>query len=202
MLTSTKFAQRYIQFLQEKTSHLAVKVEDEHSLKIELKDRELSIFLNNAYDEYLNNPDDIDRIIERYCSTVLETAVHEKNNINVASIVPVIRHADYLQGILELMDSSNSDLSKSRLYFERLNTELVVLYVEAMDGKLRFLSEQDIDGLTLERKSLREKSIENLKTILPQIGLVKIRRHVYSFRGRILRIQSDSSGFVLGQWQS
>lgn len=91
--------------------------------------------------------------------------------INVASIVPVIRHADYLQDTLELMDSSNSDISKSRLYFERLNTELVVLYVEAMDGKLRFLSEQDIDGLTLERKSLREKSIENLKTILPQIGL-------------------------------
>jgi len=80
MLTSTKFAQCYIQFLQENNPHLVVKVEEEHSLKIELKDRELSIFLNNAYDEYLNNPDDIDRIIERYCSTVLETAVNENNH--------------------------------------------------------------------------------------------------------------------------
>lgn len=172
MLTKEEFAQKYSQFLQTQNSHLIINIEDELNLRIELDDREISIFLNNAYDEYLNKPDNIDEIIEHYCSATLSSTISEsKNKINVASIIPIIRHSDYLQNTLEIMDSSGADIAKSRLFFERLNTELIVLYAEVRDEKLGFLSEEDVSCLALSQKSLREKSIENLKTILPPIEL-------------------------------
>jgi uncharacterized protein YtpQ (UPF0354 family) len=56
--------------------------------------------------------------------------------------------------------------------FDDYNAELVIVYAEDSPKNIRYITNEDLKKLTIDRKGLRLLSVQNLKAILPKIELV------------------------------
>lgn len=121
-----------------------------------------SIFLDNAYREYLLHPQQAGEVISRYIASSSATldAIGNETTVNPSSVFPVIRSKDFYDNVAELSD-------EDVILFEPYNDDLVVLYVEDTETSMSYLSEASIEG-KIGRDTLYTFALANLKRELPE----------------------------------
>jgi uncharacterized protein YtpQ (UPF0354 family) len=133
-------------------------------------DSDRTSFLDNAYDEYRQAPDQGGAIIAHYVASAMEsTGPTELSPDAAGRLMPVVRPREYVEAMNELARSQDTEGAPSLLLAEPLNEILVALYVIDTPTSMRFVNEDGLEELGLERSEVRARAAENLKGHLPEL---------------------------------
>lgn len=172
LLSENEFTEAYIAKLSAKEPKLSIERKDSLELVVhDSSDNHLRIYLGNAYKSYQQSPESRDNILEDFVQSMLETMRASGNDeeIDVKRIVPVIKDTDYLAGVKKSLGEAAKDPEKFDIYYETLNKDLLVFYVVDSEHNLKFLGQKELDQLKIKGTELRQLSLTNLETILPEI---------------------------------
>lgn len=153
-----------------KQAHPEANVEIVKALEIKItfpENEESTSFLNNAYADYKNNPGQLDEILSAYAQSVTTPKELADAQLSKAQIFPVVKDRAYIQQMEEMF--KNSD--KKGLIYEKLNDVLYILYAFDTPTSIRFMTEDDLTDVGVEKNQLKTLAKENLKRTIPQIGL-------------------------------
>jgi uncharacterized protein YtpQ (UPF0354 family) len=169
VITPTEFTRQYLSKIKALRPDIIVSTKADFELVFKDKDgNEYNFFLENAYLHYKNDPESLNRVLESYALSGLDTlAGFDKAGESLANIVPVIKHAGYIAEITQSLKQSDQDLTKLSLYHESLNPKLIVLYAMDTERNIRYMTETEISDLKLAPGQLRQLAIDNLAGILP-----------------------------------
>jgi len=161
------FARTYLAAIEAKAgAGFIFELTDNYEINVfQDKEQIMTIFLENAYREYMQKGD-MDAIIEQHIVASLETLTQSTPDYDENSIMPTIRSADYVQYIVEL--------GANVVYEPFLGEELYIVYVVDFQNSTKALNESDLMELGVERDNLRNLSISNLRRILPEFELIEI----------------------------
>ena len=137
-------------------------------LKSIYKGQEYKLFLDNAYDEYKSNPNDLEGIIFKYIEASKELYQPE-TTLNLNQIIPVIKDKNYINDISKSLSAKGTKFDESSLVYQQYNEELIIVFAEDQENSIKFISKTDFFKLGLPFDSLLYRSIENLKNKLPHI---------------------------------
>lgn len=149
------------------------KIEIVRDLQINIKSvahGEQTAFLDNAYDQYKNNPATKSNIIQRFVASIVETLASssESETVDRNRIVPVIKDKPWLAEIRRMLTERGAKELVENVYDE-LNPDLVIVYAEDSPKNIRYLTPKILEKAHIDRKELRALACENLKRILPKI---------------------------------
>ena len=171
LISPTKFTQLYSSKIKALKPGIAISKKADLELTISDDDgKEHHIFLDNAYLNYKNDPENLSQVIEKYeLAGLSNLAGFDEVGESFSSIIPVIKHAGYVSEITQSLKQSGQDIAKFSLYHEALNKELIVLYAMDTEHNIRYLSESEVHDFKLAPGQLRQLAIDNLAAILPQL---------------------------------
>ena len=129
-----------------------------------------NVFLDNQYRAYLSDPSTLTETIDRLARLVVDLKETHGVALDVGLIVPVIKGAEYLDELRRGLDPKDAE-SVSKIYYEKLNARLIVLYAEDSKESMRFLMSADVARLDLHGATLRQTAVQNLKKLLPEMTL-------------------------------
>ncbi len=133
--------------------------------------KDSTVFLDNAYKEYLQDNYGIDGVIQRYVASYLDVR-YDEVAIDRSLIVPVIKDRQWLSDISQSLQNSGKNQPLEHVV-EDLNERLVIVYAEDSPNSIRYLIPKNLEEIGLSKAELRKLSIENLKRVLPDIELHK-----------------------------
>jgi uncharacterized protein YtpQ (UPF0354 family) len=128
--------------------------------------RNLTVFLDNAYRDYMTDPARLDAVFKRYVSFFLETS-RQHDRVDRTRIVPVVKDRQWIADIQKSAPKTGEQIVGS--LFDSINDDLVVLYAEDNPQSIRYIGAKLVADAGVERKSLRALAIENLRRLLPPI---------------------------------
>ena len=132
-----------------------------------------TVFLDNAYSQYLAHPERRDEILEVYIGSLLEALQEETHKIDAERIVPVIKDRGWLEGVKESLLARGADAESLPDYVsENYNSELAIFFAEDNERNIRYLTEDAFEELQIDRETLRERAIANLRRLVPQIEVM------------------------------
>ncbi len=133
-------------------------------------EKELQIYLDNAYKSYTAYPDTRDAIIATYIAGWIDQVSSRDDDIDPSRIVPVIKDVNYIPEIRQsILDQGSSLDNWEDPAHEALNSELIVVYAEDSDTRMRFVSEQDLVDIGFGSDDRLERAVANLKALLPPL---------------------------------
>jgi uncharacterized protein YtpQ (UPF0354 family) len=145
-----------------------VEIVKDLELKATLPERgEFSLYLDNAYQAYRQQPDARRTVIARFVAAALETIRWEDAPIDAARVVPVVKDRAWVTEANKLVQAKGVK-DASAYVVEDLNRELVVLYAEDSPRNIRYLTPKDVEKLAI-RNDLRASALANLRRLLPNI---------------------------------
>lgn len=159
-LTETEFANKFAKQLIKKIKGLKVTSINELVVKSEFNEEEHQHFLNNAYSEYINNPKEINEIVQKYLNG-LSAMFLPKKKLKTDRILPIVKDRRFIKSLEEI----NVNFEKNHLY-EFYNEELIIFYAEDRENSIHYISKDDLDEINFPIENLREKSIQNLESQL------------------------------------
>ncbi|MBN1910072.1 MAG: DUF1444 family protein [Pirellulales bacterium] len=170
-LTPAEFTEAFAARLTEMDDGLTCHRNADLELKLETAEGEdHNVFLDNAYREYLAAPEDIERVLSGYSNAALETLRSpDVEQVVIESVVPVIKDAAYPRDAMKSLSAKGYDTEKLELYYEPLNEQLVILYASDTEYNVKYLNCDMVKSLGLKPDALRQRAIDNLKTICPPI---------------------------------
>jgi hypothetical protein len=127
-------------------------------------------FLDNAYIEYQNNPQDLNDIMDRYLASFKGLLEVENRNYTKDQIFPVMKDYLYLKNVEKYIKKGKGGPGKALVY-EKLNDVLYVLYAFDSETSIRFLSMDDVKKLGLKKSELRALAKKNLNKAIPDLKL-------------------------------
>jgi hypothetical protein len=130
---------------------------------------EYSSFLDNAYGEYLQNPDARDEILERRVAAALEMA-SDVPPLVAANIVPIVKDRAWIAETAAAALKNGAEKPPSHVV-EDLNDVLVIVYAEDTPLNIRYFGPDDLKKAGIERGKLRALAVENLRRLLPKVEL-------------------------------
>jgi uncharacterized protein YtpQ (UPF0354 family) len=120
-------------------------------------------FLDNAYRIYKLNPKAIEETILPYVNNLISLyEEEEEKTIQKNRIVPLIKPRDYL----DILQNSEKETS---ILHQQYNEDLIIVYMHDMEYSLSSISMEDFEKLGIDKDTLLDFSIKNLKEILPDI---------------------------------
>ncbi|MEO0574978.1 MAG: DUF1444 family protein [Pseudomonadota bacterium] len=172
LLTPEAFSERVLVTAAEAVPEAELRIVGELELAITLANGDsLRGFLDNSYAMYRADPENVNDVIKNYIATISGMSVPQDDG-DLAKLVPVIKHADYLAGIRQML-SEAEDYDPDAdfpMYFETLNSELVVMYAIDSDQSIRFLSPDEVTAFGLQTDAIRQRAVDNLVAILPEVS--------------------------------
>jgi uncharacterized protein YtpQ (UPF0354 family) len=130
-------------------------------------DKEGKHYLDNAYKEYKLEPKSIGEIIKRYVAASAEF-YKEKKPIRTENIIPILKPIVYLDE-LKKISKENGEEKEPWIVYEKYNDELIVIFGEDTESSIAYFTQSDFEKLNINKDTLLEFSIENLRRILPKI---------------------------------
>ena len=171
-ISEAEFTEAFAHILREELPALRVTIRGPLELKLVQQDgAEQTAFLENAFTEYQANPDARQEVLEKFAAGLLESISFPKGQIDRARIVPVIKDAAYITEVRRSLQSRGHDAGKFSQAHDLYNSELVVLYAEDTPNNMRYLTDDDVSELGIDRADLRQLSIENLRRLLPDVKM-------------------------------
>lgn len=139
-----------------------------NNLEIKTKDKNEETYIHllyNAYSQYKLTPEDFNEIINQYVKGSA-TLYEENEEVNIDLIVPIIKDKRFIE------ESRNyvSDFDENHL-FEKYNSELYIFYAQDLPTTISYIKLKDFKKLNISLEKLREKSIENLNSIIENIEI-------------------------------
>lgn len=171
VLTESQYTKEYIKVMKKKYPHVNYEIVEPLILKATYKEgEEVTHYLDNSYRDYKLDPREINVVIERYSNASGE--VYNKNKeINLNSIVPVIKPRDYLEQ-LKTLGNSVKDYKVPELIWEPYNEDLIIVYAEDKEESIHFFNQEEFEKLKISKDTLLEFSLNNLNSVLPKIEKV------------------------------
>jgi len=147
------------------------KVEITDKLQIHIKNdagQESTAFLDNAYNQYLGDPDARQKIIDTMVAAYVESMAADTAPLNPQNIIPIIKDRSWLAEIRKNI-AERAEKPTELQVFEDFNDELVIVYAEDTPTSMRYFGPADLEKAGLKREQLRALAVENLLRILPEI---------------------------------
>jgi uncharacterized protein YtpQ (UPF0354 family) len=167
-LTPDEFADAYAKAVGAMRPSFSVVRKEPLSLSINVPSgRTMTVFLDNAYRDYIADPGQLDAILNKYASAMVETA-ERTNAVDPSRIVPVVKDRQWLVA----MEKAAAQQQKTNVVgdlYESLNDELVVLYAEDNPRNIHYIGPKEVADLGIARKELRALAILNLRQVIPPI---------------------------------
>lgn len=172
MESAGEFTTDFATALRKVKPDFKVEIEENLKLQVQAGGQTNTAFLNNAFTEYQNNPANKDAIIQRYISTVIETADRSARPkaLERETIVPIIKDRAWLEDVTKSLPKKGSQKPLD-LVTEDLNADLMILYASDAANSIRYLNASDLKEAHVEKSELRKLACENLLRILPKINV-------------------------------
>lgn len=170
ILSEQEFTKIYKDSLEQTYSTVKFEVVDNLTILATNNGKEGKHYLDNAYKEYKLEPKSIGEIIKRYVSATAEL-YKEKKPIRTENIIPVIKPIDYLDELRKI-SKENGEEKEPWIVYEKYNDELIVVFGEDTESSIAYFTQSDFEKLNINKDTLLEFSIENLRRILPNIEKV------------------------------
>lgn len=126
---------------------------------------EASAFLDNAYNEYSQNPGEQVEIITRYVASMAQSS-KGSGPVNPQQIVPVIKDRAWSKEMRRAAKARGVG-GVAQQVIEELNEDLVIVYAEDTPQNIRYFGPEDLQEAGLQKDRLRALAVENLRRILP-----------------------------------
>lgn len=170
-MTPEAFRDLYLAYLKNAAPDLPVEIGDELEFKVgSSSGASHAVFLGNAYQQYLGSPEKRDEILDLYIGSFLDVINQQKASIDRARIVPVIKDRGWLDEIRDSLENRDPDADKLPGYLmDPYNSELAIFYAEDHEKNIQYLTNEAIEGVGIERDSLRGLAVENLRRLIPGI---------------------------------
>lgn len=168
LLSEEAFTEAFSRALTERAPALAIlRSGPLHLTAKDAAGKEFQAFLDNAYNNYRQDPAALDGILETYTAGLVETWQAD-DHIDTTRIVPVVKDAAYVPDIRAAMRSHGSNPDWEPV-FETYNEALVILYAEDTERNIRYMgtSEMAETGFPIEGRLAR--ALANLKVLLPKL---------------------------------
>ena len=191
-LTEEEFSIVYFKTLKKKLPKARLISYNNLELELDLGNEiQMKSFLNNAYLEYNNAPNEIEEILNRYSDALIH--FNEENNaeIDPKNIIPVIKNINFIHSNLEL----NPNFEKDGLY-EKINDELYLFFVSNLPNSLKYIYKSEFENLDISMIDLKNIALNNLENIeeSPQ------RQGEKGFYGLLLDGNFEASLILLDIW--
>jgi hypothetical protein len=121
---------------------------------------EQRIHLDRAFEQYLENPRELDEIVGRWASFILGGTIQQEK-LDLAAVVPIVKAHRWIDSQRAYhVEQFGTDKSFS-LCWETYNTELIVAYAEFKLG-MRFVRAEEVEANGLDMAALRHLATKNL----------------------------------------
>ena len=169
LLSPDAFTAHYVKVIEAQYPDIKVTIKEPLAISIVYPDGgTMNSFLDNAYIEYQQDPDNIDTLTVTYASGLDQTRELESAEFTLAEVMPVIKDISYIEQVGEMLKEADAD---NGLVYEPLNEELFVVYVFDTPTSIRFMTQSDLVELGVEQSSLREAALTNLQNVLQHVQL-------------------------------
>jgi uncharacterized protein YtpQ (UPF0354 family) len=146
------------------SSTVAVRGEFELSVK-DMKGAERTLFLSNAYKDYVRDPARFDEIVGTLVAAMRQSD-KASAKLDPAHIVPVIKDRPWL---IDLNRTLKAQGHAQEHLADDFNNELVIVHAEDDPTRMRYLTSDEDVGVS--RSELRRRAVDNLRRILPKIEM-------------------------------
>ena len=164
LMVPEDFSSHVAEKIRAVTPGAKVEVESQLQLRIDHpKSGRSTVRLDEAYQAYLQSPDKVDEIVERFTSGAVEAV--PMSGIDSKRIVPIIKPRGWLAEI----GFSGDDKDTAPVVYDSLNAELIIVYAENTPNSLSYFSPAELAEAKIERRRLRGLAADNLVRILPKI---------------------------------
>ncbi|MCB1079848.1 MAG: DUF1444 family protein, partial [Verrucomicrobiae bacterium] len=173
-LSPGDFTDLYLAYLKQAAPNASFERLGDLELKVRMEDGSShSVFLDNAFNQYENDPQQRDEILETYISSFLEVTSHREAAIDPKRIVPVIKDRGWLEGIQETLRERGGESDDLPAYVcDPYNSELTIFYAEDSPKNIRYLTEEAFGKLGIDRESLPTLALENLLGLIGEIEVM------------------------------
>ena len=138
----------------------------------------LRVYLDNAFRDFSQSPRDKEAILSRYIGALTESRANAAAPIDPARILPVIRDREFVEQTGRLPSNGDTPVAVAS---EQLNEDLYVMYVADSEHSVRYLSEEDLAAVEVDRANLRRHAMENLRRLYPEVQMMGAEG-LYMFR--------------------
>lgn len=173
-LSPAQFTAKYVAVITAKSSGTEVSVASDLVLTVKSDGSgEHSLLLDNAYQQYRQDPQALDEILQRYVTAALASIAHNAiEKIDSANVVSIIKDRAWLADVEKTLKERGATETPNHVY-EEFNSELIVLYAEDAPTSLRYLTEKSLKESGLKKEALAPLAKANLKRILPRMEIHK-----------------------------
>jgi uncharacterized protein YtpQ (UPF0354 family) len=163
-ISQEEFVKAYVDALTEMHPTADIEVIGPLTLSIDIDGYKLRSFLDNAWIDTNEYPEERMERCERHWAGIIKMATADENEqIDQTTVVPIIKDLIYLKEITEM------GMEDDPIYHETLVADLIVVYAEDLDHHLSFLTNSEIESLGLPSEGLRSIAIRNLDAKIDKI---------------------------------
>lgn len=174
IISKSKFTAEFAEALHKSSPELKVQVVEEMQLKVTSADNhDFTLYLDNAYDQYKQDPKSKYAIFANYVGSFSETVASapKSEGLDRTLIIPVIKDRAWLDETQKaLRDRGAKEIPE--VIHEDLNSDLIIIYAEDSPQNIRYFTAKDLEKAHIQQEDLRSLACENLKRVIP-----KIERH-------------------------
>lgn len=169
-LSPGDFTTRFAGALRSELPTSTITITGDMQLIIKAADgKEARAFLDNAYREYLADPNDLAGVVRKYVAAFAEQQRLSSARLERSQIVPVIKDRGWLAQAEAAVTARGA--KPPEYVSEPLNDELVVFYAQDSPANIRYLVPKQLEEEGIARAELRALATQNLQRLLPKIEL-------------------------------
>ncbi len=169
LASPAEFTQTYAETLRAARPGLKVETIKDLQLKVTTaKGGDSTSFLDNAYNEYKQDPAHKADIIQKFVASGVGALDLMENPIDRSHIVPIIKDKPWLDEMKQAMIAHGAKTPAENVY-EDFCPGLVVVYAEDSPQSIRYLTPSHLTSLKLSRSELKALALENLQRLLPKV---------------------------------
>ncbi len=170
-LSRAEFTREFAKRLGSALPGSTVDIKAEGELRVtNAKGKESTMFLDNAYADYVRDPKTLSAVIQKYGAGLAEFPGSEAA-LDRSRIVPIIKDRKWLAEMRESLQARGAEQPPENV-FDDLNEELVVVYAEDNPKSIRYLTPKNLQDTGVAREELRGLAVENLQRLLPRIEVL------------------------------
>ena len=164
LMNEQEFTQLYIDALREAFPDITINSTAVLEVSTITPDdqREVKHFLDNCFNEYLTNPNDLNDILDKYLAPLVRIYKPEEATTITDCIFPTIKDTTYIKKLKSIVP----DAEELPMVYEKYNDELYVFYGVDDGDSIGSLSTSDFEELGMSIEALRELALNNLANTL------------------------------------
>ena len=163
LISEQEFTNLYIEVLKQEFPDIEIEASAPLEVTTAMVDGEQKVkhFLDNCFNEYLTNPNELDNILSRYIAPLFNLYKPDETPI-AECIFPTIKDKEYIRQLEAMMPKEEA----LDMMHEPYNSELFVFYGIDRGSSIQSLHLSDFKTLNITKEELHELAIANLANTL------------------------------------